>query len=85
VPCPSSRRHRRPPCHSRRRQWTRLPVLSPVRPTIREPPLDPVGPIQVACSPGRALAVAGTEPPPPAIVVRPHRQLPLPDFSILRS
>jgi hypothetical protein len=49
-----------------------------VRLNLLEPPLDLVGPIRVTCSPSRALAVARSEPsrpPPPAIVVRPLRQL----------
>jgi hypothetical protein len=49
-----------------------------VRPNLLEAPFDPVGPIRVACSPSRALAVARTEPPrppPPAIAMRPLRQL----------
>jgi hypothetical protein len=47
-----------------------------VRPTIREPSLDPVEPIQATCCPGWVLAVAWTEPsqpPSPAIAVHPHR------------
>jgi hypothetical protein len=54
-----------------------------VRPILFEPSLDPVGPIRVACSPGRELAVARTEPPrppPPAIIMRPLRQLLRPSF-----
>jgi hypothetical protein len=54
-----------------------------VRPTIRDPFLDPIEPIRAACCLGRALAIAGTEPPrppPPAITVRPRRQLLRPDF-----
>jgi hypothetical protein len=49
-----------------------------VRLNLLEPPLDPVGPIRVACSPSRALAIARTEPPrppPPAIAMCPLRQL----------
>jgi hypothetical protein len=83
APCLSSPRHHCLPCHPRRRRWTHLYVHPLVRPTIREPPLDPVGPMQAACSPGRALAIARTEAPrspPPAIVVRPHWQLPRPNF-----
>jgi hypothetical protein len=59
------------------------PVSSPPRPSssapiLLEPPLDPVGPIRVACSPSRALVVVRTEPPrppPPTIAVHPLRQL----------
>jgi hypothetical protein len=83
APFPSSRRHHCLSCRLHRRRRTRLPVHPPVHPILLEPPLDPVGPIRVACSPSRALAVTRTEVswlPPPAIAVRPLRQLLRPNF-----
>jgi hypothetical protein len=55
------------------------PPASHDRATAHAPPLDPIGPSRATCCPGRALTVAGAEPPwppPPVLAVRPHRRIP---------
>jgi hypothetical protein len=64
----------------------RSPVNSPLpsshtRATARAPSLDPLGPVRATCCPGRALAIVGTEPPLPALAVRPRWRLCRPDSS----
>jgi hypothetical protein len=61
----------------------RPPYASHDRATVHAPSLDPIEPSRATCCPGRALVVVGAEPPrppPPALAVRPRRQLLRPNF-----
>jgi hypothetical protein len=70
-----------PPHHPRRRRRA-APPASHGRATAHGPFLDPIGPSRATCCPGRALVVAGAEPPwlpPPVLTVRPRRRVPHPN------
>jgi hypothetical protein len=67
-----------PPHHPRRRRRA-APPASHGRATAHAPPLDLIGPSRATCCPGRALTVAGAEPPwsPPLVLaVCPRRRIP---------
>jgi hypothetical protein len=70
-----------PPHHPRRRRRA-PPPTSHGRATVQAPFLDPIGPSHATCCPGRALVIAGAEPPrppSPVFTVRPRRRVPRPN------
>jgi hypothetical protein len=78
-----SRRHRRSIAPSVSPPSSCDPTASHGRATILAPSLGSVGPPRVTCCPGRAIAVAGAEPPRPplpTLVVRPRWRLLRPNF-----
>jgi hypothetical protein len=79
VPPPSCR-HRRPTAPLAPPPPSCAPTTSHGLATIPAPSLGSIGPSCAACCPGRAIPVAGAEPPPPALAVRPHRRLLRPNF-----
>jgi hypothetical protein len=68
-----------PPRHLRHHHRAPPPPTSHGRATTHAPFLDPIGPSRATCCPGRALVVAGAEPPrspPPVFAVPPRRRVP---------
>jgi hypothetical protein len=67
-----------PPRHLRhRRRAAPLPAFHD-RATAHAPSLDPIGLLRATCCPGRALVIAGAEPPrppPPVLAMRPRRRV----------